>query len=169
MNTRPTPPDTMNAMRPATLDKTLRTIRRQSAALSELAETHILMRLPFHRLMADVAAYERAVNMYVEDVDEIITALQSERDGRETLMLRDPSLHVLNGVCDDLLQDTRIRTEVIVKPLHPDRYPRLARRIITATKRRAQAHERYMSALEKESEIARLEYEANHPDDNDDR
>lgn len=154
----------MNAMRPTILAKVLHAIRRQSATVPELMETYILSRFPFHRLKEDVAAYERATNMYVEDVDEVITALQQEHDGRETVMLRDPSLHVLDGVCDNFLQTIRIRTEVIVKPLHPNQYPRLVHRTLTATKRREQAHERYLSALKKESEIARLEYEANHPD-----
>lgn len=165
MNTRPTPPDTMNAMRPATLDKTLRTIRRQSATLSELAETHILDRLPFHRLMADVAAYERAVNIYANHVDEIIDNLKHHTNGREYLVMHATSLQNWDDACDSFLRSIKIQTEVIIKPLHPDQYPRLVYRTLNASEKRDEARARYTTAVQKEAEIIQLEYEANHPED----
>lgn len=155
----------MNIMRPPILDKPLRIARRQSAIMSELAETHILMRLPFHRLKEDVASYERAVNIYANHVDEIIDNLKHHTNGREYLVMHATSLQNWDDACDSFLRSIKIQTEVIIKPLHPDQYPRLVYRTLNASEKRDEARARYTTAVQKEAEIIQLEYEANHPED----
>ena len=114
-----------------------------------------------------VAAYERAVNMYTNHVDEIIDNLKYHADGREYFVTHAPSLQTLDDACDSFLRSIKIQTEVIVKPLHPDQYPRLIHRTLNASEQRDQARERYTTAVQKEAEIIQLEYAANHPEDND--
>ena len=148
------------------ITRRLRAAKRRLQQLPELYEAYILMRFPFHRLKEDVAAYERAVNMYANHVDEIIDNLKRNRNGREYLVTHAPSLRTLDDACDSFLQSIGIQTEVIIKPLHPDRYPRLIHRMVEASKRRTEAQERYAAAMQKEAEIIQIEYEANHPENN---
>ena len=125
------------------------------------------MRFPFHRLKEDVAAYERAVNMYTNHVDEIIDNLKRRADGREYFVTHATSLQTLDDACDSFLRSIKIQTEVIVKPLHPDQYPRLIHRTLNASDQRDKASERYTTAVGREAEIIQLEYAANHPETDD--
>lgn len=54
------------------ITRRLRAAKHRLQQLPELYEAYALMRFPFHQLKEDVAAYERAVNMYTNHVDEII-------------------------------------------------------------------------------------------------
>ena len=58
------------------ITRRLRAAKHRLQQLPELYEAYILMRFPFHQLKEDVAAYERAVNMYTNHVDEIIDNLK---------------------------------------------------------------------------------------------
>lgn len=149
------------------ITRRLRAAKHRLQQLPELYEAYILMRFPFHQFKEDVAAYERAVNMYTNHVDEIIDNLKHHADGREYLVIHAPSLQTLDDACDSFLRSIKIQTEVIVKPLHPDQYPRLIHRTLNASEQRDKARERYTTAVQKEAEIIQLEYAANHPEDND--
>lgn len=148
------------------LPQQLRSTIRRLHQLPELYEAYVLMRFPFHQLKEDVAAYERAVNMYTNHVDEIIDNLRRHTDGREYFVTHAPSLQTLDDACDSFLRSIKIQTEVIIKPLHPDQYPRLIHRTLNASEQRDQARARYTTAVQKEAEIIQLEYEANHPENN---
>lgn len=145
----------------------LRAAKHRLQQLPELYEAYILMRFPFHQFKEDVAAYERAVTMYANHVDEIIDNLKHHADGREYLVIHAPSLQTLDDACDSFLRSIKIQTEVIVKPLHPNRYPRLVHRILAASKKRDEARERYTAAVGQEAEIIQLEYAANNPENDD--
>ncbi|MCH4861043.1 hypothetical protein [Bifidobacterium pseudolongum] len=145
----------------------LRAAKHRLQQLPELYEAYILMRFPFHQFKEDVAAYERAVTMYANHVDEIIDNLKHHADGREYLVIHAPSLQTLDDACDSFLRSIKIQTEVIVKPLHPNRYPRLVHRILSASKKRDEARERYTAAVGQEAEIIQLEYAANNPENDD--
>ena len=148
------------------ITRRLRAAKHRLQQLPELYEAYILMRFPFHQFKEDVAAYERAVNMYTNHVDEIIDNLKHHADGREYLVIHAPSLQTLDDACDSFLRSIKIQTEVIVKPLHPDQYPRLIHRTLNASEQRDQARARYTTAVGREAEIIQLEYEANHPENN---
>lgn len=149
------------------ITRRLRAAKHRLQQLPELYEAYVLMRFPFHQFKEDVAAYERAVNMYTNHVDEIVDNLRRHTDGREYFVRHAPSLQTLDDACDSFLRSIKIQTEVIVKPLHPDQYPHLIHRTLNASEQRDKARERYTTAVQKEAEIIQLEYAANHPEDND--